>query len=578
MVDASVLTHPCFGIAALGLCAYDPSAPQIAYFSLGDAIAALAFTLAVQQLLRPILRFRMRARFLSPAKLNTLIFFGLMLAGVGAMVPFISARNRDTILLYPFIWELLAAFCFALGYALLIFTVAPVRVKEMFLERFARSAADFLSAADDRDRADFAPDLAASLPRLIKVASKAEGRNPTGKPPSEAVLRRAGWAASILRIFADPGLCSALVRKAPWRVARAIAYLDKQRLYSPQAEPFIQELARQAVISDDSLLAREVAFNGFAEAPMLTVNLFEAHHIVSRFNPLGGLSFSTDGEFRAGVIERYNHAAEKCLMTLIAAGGGNGAAVSFSIRSYYQGAFIRVWTSEDEGPIDLDTTRALRGSLRMVIRVCGVYLERVADNDWNYLFVENIEETRSDLLDLFSETIVDALGMMGNVFTDFRGQHWGTVHETMSAIFPPIGDQPDGMNPFQQRVAILLIKKLRENMDGFYPAVSVILLATIGPFERKYSQKNDTAFVLLRKAVYLELKKMKNLADRLPEKIGDFLPDNVKYDVLSNALLHSYRSGDPHITRLDQIPVEPIELAATEIRLAKPEIVKTSPA
>jgi hypothetical protein len=49
----------CLGIGALGLCAYDPRQPFAIYFSLGDAIAALGFTLAVQQLLKPIYLFRL---------------------------------------------------------------------------------------------------------------------------------------------------------------------------------------------------------------------------------------------------------------------------------------------------------------------------------------------------------------------------------------------------------------------------------------------------------------------------------------------------------------------------------------
>lgn len=66
--------NPCLGFEALGRCAYDPSNPQAIYFSLGEAIAALAFTLAVQQLLKPVYRFRLSARYLSLPKLYGLVF------------------------------------------------------------------------------------------------------------------------------------------------------------------------------------------------------------------------------------------------------------------------------------------------------------------------------------------------------------------------------------------------------------------------------------------------------------------------------------------------------------------------
>jgi hypothetical protein len=54
-VLASEVGHACFGFEALGLCAYDPAKPYTVYFAPGAAIGALAFTLAVQQLLKAAL-------------------------------------------------------------------------------------------------------------------------------------------------------------------------------------------------------------------------------------------------------------------------------------------------------------------------------------------------------------------------------------------------------------------------------------------------------------------------------------------------------------------------------------------
>ena len=48
----------CFGLELLGMCKYDPQTPSQSYFTIGDAVAALAFTLAVQQFLKPIYQFR----------------------------------------------------------------------------------------------------------------------------------------------------------------------------------------------------------------------------------------------------------------------------------------------------------------------------------------------------------------------------------------------------------------------------------------------------------------------------------------------------------------------------------------
>jgi hypothetical protein len=55
------MQFPCFGLNVLGLCSYNPAQPSPTYFTIGDAVAALGFTLAILQLIKPIYLFRLRA-------------------------------------------------------------------------------------------------------------------------------------------------------------------------------------------------------------------------------------------------------------------------------------------------------------------------------------------------------------------------------------------------------------------------------------------------------------------------------------------------------------------------------------
>jgi hypothetical protein len=102
--------NPCLGFEVLGLCAYDPSNPHLVYFSLGEAIAALAFTLAVQQLLKPVYRFRLSARYLSLSKLYGLVFLGLLAVSIAALLPSLPVP-RSNPLAYPLLWNSSAQFC-----------------------------------------------------------------------------------------------------------------------------------------------------------------------------------------------------------------------------------------------------------------------------------------------------------------------------------------------------------------------------------------------------------------------------------------------------------------------------------
>src|ERR1700730_13978160 len=78
---------PCLGLSILGLCSYNPAQPTPVYFTLGNAIAALALTLAVQQLLKPIYIFRLRAYRLKIIYFVFLVFLGFACAVVAMLLP-----------------------------------------------------------------------------------------------------------------------------------------------------------------------------------------------------------------------------------------------------------------------------------------------------------------------------------------------------------------------------------------------------------------------------------------------------------------------------------------------------------
>jgi hypothetical protein len=124
---------------------------------------------------------------------------------------------------------------------------------------------------------------------------------------------------------------------------------------------------------------------------------------------------------------------------------------------------------------------------------------------------------------------------------------------------PRIGGQPDGMTPFQQRLALKLIDQLKDNMEhGWYPAISRVLLACVGPYKDKPAQRNRTAFNILKDATYYELHAWLKRFDMV--KIKDFLPDNVSYDKQTNTLAHSYRDGVTRATSLSELAIAPVSL------------------
>ena len=153
--------HPCFGLAALGACAYNPGAPNVVYFSVGDAIAALGFTLAIQQLLKPVYLFRVRAYGLRVVSLPIMVFAGALCAVVAMILPNLPLV-RNNIFSYPLTWELVGGLLIGFAYAVVaVVSFIPSRLFRFNLEHFARAAARLLSEASEEDRIIFANDLLA---------------------------------------------------------------------------------------------------------------------------------------------------------------------------------------------------------------------------------------------------------------------------------------------------------------------------------------------------------------------------------------------------------------------------------
>jgi hypothetical protein len=99
-------------------------------------------------------------------------------------------------------------------------------------------------------------------------------------------------------------------------------------------------------------------------------------------------------------------------------------------------------------------------------------------------------------------------------------------------------------------------------MHGFYPTLSRVLLAVIGPYETKAPEKPGSAAAILKDAVYSELKRLPELYDKDPEKVAERLPPNVSYDHATQSLIHTYSDGQQAVTILSDLQIGTVDLLA----------------
>jgi hypothetical protein len=193
-------------------------------------------------------------------------------------------------------------------------------------------------------------------------------------------------------------------------------------------------------------------------------------------------------------------------------------------------------------------------------------LASVGPRGYDALFVNDASQHRSDVLETLVEIVDEALEGVANNFKGVDDPFWMMSMEVMHDIFNAIGAEPDGLTPFQQRLALKLNHRLNQNIKGYYPAVCRVLLSTVGPYHHDAEQPNRTAFNILKDMLYIQLKRFHQLAKTKPEKVSHYLPPHVTYHRKMNYLTHTYRGGGTRVTDLSSLSVRAFSLTSKNIR------------
>jgi hypothetical protein len=312
-------------------------------------------------------------------------------------------------------------------------------------------------------------------------------------------------------------------------------------------------------------MARDIGYHGFGSAPLLSDALFSDEFILERYNPF---SFGVDSEVvTPQLLQRFNSAAERCYTTLIETGIVYRCQVTFSIQSFYRSVFMmKALELQKAERRDFNLRHEMHNSVELAINMADKLLASLDTDQYQVLYVDDPAAYRSDVLETLVEIVFEALAAISNQFKGADDIFWMIAIEAFLKGFPPHGQQPDGMTPFQQRLALKLINNLRDNMKGYYPAICRVLLACVGPYAHPTPQPNRTAFNILKGAMYFELQQFPQLASKKPDKIRNYLPDNVTYDDATTDLVLTYRGGAQVITRLSALNLPAIDLVAKNIR------------
>ncbi|MND36265.1 hypothetical protein D3C80_269190 [compost metagenome] len=539
-------------------------------FSIGEAIAILSITLAVPQFARPVVLFRLRAQKLRLSWLYTAVFFGCFLAVIAALAPRLFWLPQ--LLQWSLFWELLATAIFVAVFAIFssAFLWAP-SVRKGGFERYIIEAAAFLAHADDQDRAEFSRDLLTNIVRITNASSFAANRRDISAFFAFAHRKEmsdAGYANSFLQLIAEPQFCSVLVSATPWDAAAIVRRISVEKAYSRAAQSFVQEVARQAIVAPNSMLGREVGFKGFNFAPVLSDAIFSSSFLRSRYEPLSFFGYSDFDSADPERLSRLRHAVELQLSMALSEQDYWADRSLIHLPDYFRSALLRIRKLDRSDEKAWRPASEIAGCLKTVIdsvrsaltalRESGVEHDREL---YDMLFLrEDGNAWQASLLNCAAETVVVSLFTVSNDFTDHDDVFWHLLLDVMDNLVPRNGIQPNGVDPFQQRVILKLISKLKDNMRGNYPAVSRSLLAALAPLDDTTEVNRRSAYMLLKRALYRELKAFPDLYGKNQKKALDKLPKNVRFDAETTTLYRLYRSREVLDINLKNIRIREVNL------------------
>lgn len=558
------------------------------YFSLGEAVAALGFIVVIIQFLKPIYLFRLQAYGIKTIYLFIVIFTGFSFALVSSLIP--QPTLNSNFYEIPLFWEFSGATLIGISYLTVSYiALKPAKLHNYNYKPFVRAAATFLAEAKDTELMSFAKDISYNLETLIKYTHtfeeaetissiielerlKALGQEKTihGRVDicpfyafaEKKKLERAHWASVLLGIISDKKFCDCLVTEAPFLTASMLNQLSEDKIYSKYAKSFIQEIAHRALLNDDSIINREARYQSLGRIKLLSRSLFSDNFILQNYNPIQFLSLEIKSFPENAFLERIECATNMMLSQAI----NNQdwwmhSEYIISIKNLYESIFRQIYfnsKTQKEMPRILTTL-----TINFYLETTRAITE-LSKEDQKSLFIPKSEEDlfKGDLCHTIASILYDSFESMANDFTDYEDvSYWHHAIRLYQSIFPPHQNQPSGLNPVQQHLIIMLIDKLNNNMEGWYPSISKILISIIGPYEYKGPQiTNRSANIILRDAVYTELKKLPKLYLDEPEKFHDFLPSNVSYVHKTKTLIHTYRMGTRIKTHLQKLEMSEVDL------------------
>lgn len=532
----------CLGVQALGLCQYNPLKPNAVYFSIGEAISSIALLLAFTQLVTPGLKFRLRVRATRTWIAGTFFILAFLCVLVAALIPSILSCVVP-IVGFPIFWEAVAALLIFSG---VIVLSSIYLIKTKFNRRnfkgYFYACSYSITRGDEMGLRALADEIWYSVDNIVKAAAGPRETNTGGKP--RAATNVADYGLGLLDLFSDERFCRTIVDAAPFTGVKFIEALGKSGQDRRLGFAFVQQLVRQSLLSDSSMLHKEEDYYGLGHFKWFTKAVFGNYSFVSgAYRPLQAWRNWEDQYNTSKVTEKYIR------------------ALKIAFEAYFESKSF-----QDRPDALLSATTTFVETVRSTIsQIRGVSPENIYSLD-SYRADINIGSTLEDLVqmvvghenelpdypfdaatyDRFKDmSIYGVLAFAIYKFLENLSIDQGHDEEMRTlaiglwmAIDPhPEGEPSRATQEMQKRLFVHLKKKITDNLEkGYYPMITKVLISLIGVWDSSSKDPNSLGFVTAELHKQLR-EKFAKVYSADEEKAKHMFPSCVSFDIATNELV-----------------------------------------
>ena len=509
----------CLGVKALGACRYDLSNPALTFFSIGQLATVVTMTLALSQIAKPIVKFRLTTRF-SPVWMPWVgIAFAVVCVFAAAALRALPVREVP-ILGYPIFWEFLGGVALVASSAVMIVRVTfKTHLSKWNAKRYLKSSYSLIATGTADDLKEYGDEIVRSVAIAVAECKRHQTRPKiisSSAEEKETLTEFERACYTLLDLWSDEKLCHALITRCPRTAVALVSAVQKNRLYGAGPRALVNELINQAFSQTDSILHREGNYSGLGRYKSFMNATFGDIDFLRMLRPLQAWQIHGKEQVSPAQVERYGDAISIALRASIR---------EDRIRDLYE---VLSCTLDIVNRIALQAawamTRIPEGELSssewpMVLRECGRIIEEA---------IKTVGELPAELqphedeiaIDsatynpLNDRTIFHALGEGAHEHLETIAQCIGhdisTRLDTISiwdAIFPREHNVSNANTAIRVRFIFALLAKINQNLDTenwFYPIVARLLLSMWGlpncvgevpPLDASYTREESDLYV-----------------------------------------------------------------------------------